>query len=75
VVFELEPTVPGDRLWGALSAAAELHARIASRFRISLAAQALAPLTRHRFTVRTRGAVFRQTAVAPGAQLGVGVAF
>jgi hypothetical protein len=76
VVYQLEPTAPGDRLWGGLSLAAELHARLGRSFRLSLGAQALAPATRHRFTVRARaGAVFRQSPVTGTALLGAGVSF
>jgi hypothetical protein len=76
VIYELIPTAPGDRLWSALSAGARIYAPRASAVRASLALDALAPLTRQRFTVGgQRGTAFRQGAVAFHAQLGVGVHF
>ena len=76
VVYELIPTGPGDRLWGAFSAGARVYAPRAASVRVSVALDALAPLTRHRFTVRGHSQeVFRQQAVALSAQLGIGVHF
>jgi hypothetical protein len=76
VIYELIPTAPGDRLWSALSAGARIYAPRAAPVRASLALDALAPLTRQRFTVGGQpGTAFRQSAVAFHAQLGLGVRF
>jgi hypothetical protein len=76
VVYELIPTAPGDRLWTALSAGVRVYAPRAAPLRVSMALDALAPLTRHRFTVGGQtGTVFRQRALALSAQLGLGLHF
>jgi hypothetical protein len=76
VVYELIPTAPGDRLWSALSAGVRVYAPRETPVRVSLAFDALAPLTRHRFTVGGQpGTVFRQHALALSAQLGLGLHF
>lgn len=76
VVYELIPTGPGDRLWGAFSAGARVYAPRAELLRVSFALDALAPLTRHRFTVRGHeDSVFRQPTLALSAQLGIGLHF
>src|SRR5262249_10657912 len=76
VVYDLIPTAPGDRLWGALSAGARAWLPRSGKLRVSLGVDAVAPLTRHRFTVGGQsGSVFRQSVVAASAQLGLGLRF
>lgn len=76
VVLDLEPTGPGDRLWGAVRAGARLWIPEASVLRAAFGLEAIVPFTRHRFTVRDEpGDVFRQRAVALHASLGVGLRF
>jgi hypothetical protein len=76
VIYQLIPTAPGDRLWSGLSAGARIYAPRKATVRVSFALDALAPLTRQRFTVGGQpGTAFRQSAVALDAQLGLGVRF
>ena len=76
VVLDLPPTGAGDRLWAAVRAGARLALPEASRVRLSFGLEAIAPFTRHRFTVRNvPGQVFRQSPVALHASLGAGLRF
>ena len=76
VIYQLIPTAPGDRLWSGLSAGARIYAPRKAAVRVSFALDALAPLTRQRFTVGGQpGTAFRQSALALDAQLGLGVHF
>jgi hypothetical protein len=76
VVLDLSPTGAGDRLWGALRAGAQLFLPGDSRVRVGLGLEAIAPFTRHRFTVRdVPGQVYRQAPVALHASLAAGVRF
>jgi hypothetical protein len=75
VVYDLEPTAPGDRVWVAAAAEARLHATI-GRARISLGALGTLPFTRHRFKAMGQNdTIFRQNVVAIGGLLGLGVGF
>jgi hypothetical protein len=76
VVLDLPPTGPGDRLWTAIRAGARLFVPGTSLLRASFGVEAIVPFTRHRFTVRDEpDHVFRQSAVALHASLGVGLGF
>jgi hypothetical protein len=75
VVYDLEPTAPGDRLWAAAAAKVQLYA-VLDRWRLVLAGTATAPFTRHRFKASGRDeTIFRQDTVAFGGELGVGLRF
>jgi hypothetical protein len=75
VVYDLQPTAPGDRLWAAASAKLQLHVPI-GRVRLALAGLLTAPFTRHAFKASGRDdTIFRQPAIAFGGELGVGLRF
>jgi hypothetical protein len=75
VVFELQPTAPGDRLWSAASASARLFVPIGPT-RISLGVLGMTPFTRHRFVASGQDqTIFQQTTVTGSAELGLGLRF
>jgi hypothetical protein len=76
VVLDLTPTGAGDRLWAAVRAGARVWLPGADRVRASFGLDAVAPFTRHRFTVRdVPGQIYRQSPVAVHASLGLGLRF
>lgn len=74
VVYRLEPTVPGDRLFGAAGLSARIFVRPQRNLRISLGLGGCSPFAAYRFSVRGQsGTVFAQSQLAGGALMSVGV--
>jgi hypothetical protein len=74
VVLALEPTTPGDRLWLGAGASARLSGNVFRALRAEVAAEATAPLVRHRFFVEgAPGTVFQQAPVGALVSIGVGM--
>ena len=74
VVYSLQPTQPGDRLWLGLGAGARLAGNVVSALRVEVAAEATAPLVRHRFFVEgAPGTAFQQAPVGALVSFGVGM--
>jgi hypothetical protein len=75
VVYELTPVRPGERFWAAAALKAQFYL-VLGRARVSLAALGTAPITRHRFRANDQDdVIFRQAAVVPGGELGLGMHF
>jgi hypothetical protein len=76
VVYQLQPTGPGDRLWGAAAASGNFYLRPWRNMRISLGFGASLPIAAYRFSVRGRTQpAFAQAALAGSALVGIGVGF
>ncbi len=73
VVYTLQPTTPGDRLWVAADVSLELRFPVES-WVFEVTADAIAPITRYRFQIESRPAdewVFREA--LPSALFGIGI--
>ena len=76
LVYALEPAPPGTRFWSAASAAARLKFRVFKPLSVELGAGLVLPFTRPRFQVEGRSdTVFRQSIVAPTADVSLGLTF
>jgi hypothetical protein len=75
VVYALTPVRPGERFWAAAALKAQLYLPL-GRVRVSLAALGTAPITRHRFRANDQDdVIFRQAALIPGGEFGLGMHF
>jgi hypothetical protein len=74
VVYALEPTQPGDRLWAAASVSAQIRVRVVGPLVAELGAEGLVPITRQPFLVHGQsGTVFQESVVGAAGFAGVGV--
>jgi hypothetical protein len=74
VVYTLNPTQPGDRLWSGASVSSTAKFRIAGPFLAEIGAEVLVPLTRQPFMVRGESKpIFEEGSVDPVGFAGVGV--
>ncbi len=74
VVYTLEPTGPGDRVWTSASMSLGAGIRIAGPVVAELGGEGLVPFTRYQFQVTGQsGSVFPEASVAGFAFAGVGV--
>jgi hypothetical protein len=74
VVYALEPTQPGDRLWAGASLAGQARFRIVGPLVAELGAEMVVPLTRPRFRVSGESApVFQEAPVGVAGFAGIGV--
>jgi len=76
VVFQLEPTTPGDRPWAGAGLSARAEIRLAGPFVLDLGVEGVAPLTRPRFFVENHAdTVFQEPVVGGIAFGGLGLSF
>ncbi|HET9932298.1 MAG TPA: hypothetical protein VFQ35_16455 [Polyangiaceae bacterium] len=76
VLLTGERAQPGERLWLAAEAGADFTLDVSKSLALMLGAGGLVPITRYRFSVEgTDGTLFRQSALALVAQLGVELRF
>ena len=74
VVYALEPTDPGDRIWSGAALNVEARARLIGPLALEAGFEFVVPLTRQTFQVEGRpAAIFQEPAVAGLAFLGLGV--
>jgi hypothetical protein len=74
VVYVLEPTTPGQQLWGGLEVTPGIRVRLAGPVVAEAGAELVVPVTRQQFTVGGRpGVAFQETPVAGVAFLGFGL--
>jgi hypothetical protein len=74
VVFTLEPTEPGDRLWAGAALSAQARLRLLGRLIAELGVEGIVPVTRDPFLVQGRSApVFQQAPIAGVAFAGLGL--
>ena len=76
VIYERQPTQPGEVLSLAASAMLGAELKLAGPFFLEVGAQALVPILRHRFVVEGReSTVFRESAVGMVGYGGAGFQF
>jgi hypothetical protein len=74
VVYKLEPTEPGDRIWSGASLAGQARFRIVGPLVVELGAEMVVPFTRSRFMVSGGDApVFQESAVGAVGFAGLGL--
>jgi hypothetical protein len=74
VVYVLEPTTPGQQLWGAASVTPGIRVRIAGPLIMEVGGELIVPATRQQFTVGGRpGVAFQEPPVAGLGFLGLGL--
>jgi hypothetical protein len=74
VVYVLEPTTPGQQLWGGASVTPAIRVRIAGPLVAEAGGELVVPATRQQFTVGGRtGAAFQEPPVAGVGFLGLGL--
>jgi hypothetical protein len=74
VVYVLEPTQPGDRVWSAASLTPAIRVRVVGPLTLDAGADLVVPITRHNFVVEGQpGTVFQQSPVSGVFFLGAGV--
>ena len=74
VVYQLEPTEPGDRFWSGASLAGQARFRIVGPLVLEVGGELLVPITRQRFMVSGQSApVFQESAAGVAGFAGLGV--
>jgi hypothetical protein len=74
VVYVLEPTTPGQQLWGGASVTPAIRVRIAGPLVLEAGGELVVPATRQQFTVGGRpGVAFQESPVAGVGFLGLGL--
>jgi len=76
VVYTLEPTRPGDRFWLGVTFGGRARVRLFGPLVLDFLGQGIVPVTRYAFFAEGNGdPLWRQSAIAFSAQLGIGWLF